>query len=80
MDELLRAIGNRIRKVRLERNMTQDDLAEALESGNSRPTITQWNEYCETLGTELDNIIKGTVSIDDGLANAQSDLEMVMMD
>ncbi|MDO5456311.1 MAG: extracellular solute-binding protein [Eubacteriales bacterium] len=55
-------------------------IKEALESGNSRPTITQWNEYCETLGTELDNIIKGTESIDDGLANAQSDLEMVMMD
>ena len=55
-------------------------IEKALESGASRPVITQWNEFCETLGTELDNIIKGTESMDDGLANAQSDLEMIMMD
>ena len=55
-------------------------IKEALESGASRPVITQWNEYCETLGTELDNIIKGVDDMDTGLTNAQSDLEMVMME
>ncbi len=67
MDELLRAIGNRIRKVRLERNMTQDDLAEALgmspsfvsnlELGKQSMNVRTLNTIVQKLNVSADWLI-----------------------
>lgn len=50
----------------------------ALEKGVYRPVISQWNDFTTILGTEIDNIIKGTATMDKALANAQSQLEALM--
>jgi hypothetical protein len=43
-----------------------------------RPVIAQWNDFTTILGTEMDNIIKGTETMDVGLARAQAELEDLM--
>lgn len=50
----------------------------ALEKGASRPVMTQWSDFCEILGTEIDSICTGVDDMDEGLANAQSQLEELM--
>ena len=50
----------------------------ALQSGVYRPVIEQWNDFTTILGTEMDNIIQGTKDIDQGLQDAQSELEGLM--
>jgi multiple sugar transport system substrate-binding protein len=50
----------------------------ALEKGVYRPVIAQWNDFTTILGTEMDNIIKGTETMDVGLARAQAELEDLM--
>ncbi|WP_443664292.1 extracellular solute-binding protein [Dysosmobacter sp.] len=50
----------------------------ALETGVYRPVIEEWTEFTNILGTEMDNIIQGTKTIDEGLAYAQSQLEDLM--
>lgn len=50
----------------------------ALESGVYRPVIAEWTQFTNILGTEMDNIIQGTKTIDQGLADAQSQLEDLM--
>lgn len=50
----------------------------ALQSGVYRPVIEQWNDFTTILGTEMDNIIQGTKDIDQGLQDAQSELEALM--
>lgn len=50
----------------------------ALETGVYRPAIAEWTEFTNILGTEMDNIIQGTKSLDDGLADAQTALEKLM--
>ena len=50
----------------------------ALEKGASRPVMTQWSDFCEILGTEIDSICTGVDDMDTGLANAQSQLEELM--
>ena len=50
----------------------------ALETGVYRPVIEEWTEFTNILGTEMDNIIQGTKTIDQGLADAQSQLESLM--
>lgn len=50
----------------------------ALQSGTYRPVIEQWNDFTTILGTEMDNIIQGTKTLDAGLADAQSQLETLM--
>ena len=50
----------------------------ALETGVYRPVIEEWTEFTNILGTEMDNIIQGTKTIDQGLADAQSLLEDLM--
>ena len=50
----------------------------ALETGVYRPVIEEWTEFTNILGTEMDNIIQGTKSMDEGLAYAQSELEKLM--
>ncbi len=43
-----------------------------------RPAIEEWTEFTNILGQEMDNIIQGTKSMDEGLAYAQSELEKLM--
>lgn len=50
----------------------------ALETGVYRPAIEEWTEFTSILGTEMDSIIQGQKSIDDGLAEAQKQLEKLM--
>ncbi len=50
----------------------------ALETGVYRPAIAEWTEFTNILGTEMDNIIQGTKSLDNGLADAQAALEKLM--
>ena len=57
--KLLKGIGNRIRKLRLDKGLTQMQLAsdvnkdrqsiQRLESGNYNPSIIYLNEVCEGL-------------------------------
>ncbi|MDO4614498.1 MAG: extracellular solute-binding protein [Lachnospiraceae bacterium] len=57
---------------------TMSVVCDALEVGVYRPIITQWNDFNEILGTEIDNYLQGVESLDDALANAQSQLEVLM--
>ena len=51
----------------------------ALETGVYRPVIEQWAEFTETLGMEMDAVIQGVKTMDQGLADAQAALELLMM-
>ena len=51
----------------------------ALETGVYRPVIEQWAEFTETLGREMDAVIQGVKTMDQGLSDAQTELEMLMM-
>ena len=50
----------------------------ALESGTYRPIMTMWPDFYTILGMQMDNIIKGKVGLDEGLTEAQSQLEELM--
>ncbi len=50
----------------------------ALESGIYRPVIEEWTQFTNILGTEMDYIIQGMKGIDEGLADAQAQLEELM--
>ena len=43
-----------------------------------RPVIAEWTQFTNILGTEMDNIIQGTKTIDQGLADAQTQLVELM--
>ena len=48
------------------------------ETGVYRPVIEEWTEFTNILGTEMDNIIQGTKTMDEALAYAQEQLEQLM--
>ena len=50
----------------------------ALQTGVYRPVIEEWTQFTNILGTEMDNIIQGTKTLDEGLAYAQEQLEALM--
>lgn len=50
----------------------------ALQTGVYRPVIAEWTQFTNILGTEMDNIIQGTKAIDQGLADAQTQLVELM--
>ena len=50
----------------------------ALQTGVYRPVIAEWTQFTSILGTEMDNIIQGTKTIDQGLADAQALLTELM--
>ena len=66
----MRDIGKNIRQLRIRRNMTQDDLAQALyvtrqtvsnyETGRSKPDIEMLERIADALGTDLQEILYGT--------------------
>ena len=47
----------------------------ALETGVYRPVIAEWAEFTNILGTEMDSVIQGVKTMDQGLADAQAALE-----
>lgn len=53
-------------------------VCDALESGVYRPVIAEWTQFYTILGTEMDNIINGVKTVDQGLADAQTQLEQLM--
>lgn len=50
----------------------------ALQTGVYRPVIAEWTQFTNILGTEMDNIIQGTKTIDKGLADAKTQLVELM--
>lgn len=66
----MRDIGKNIRDLRMQKNMTQDELAENLfvtrqtvsnyETGKSRPDIDMLMKIAEVLGTDISKILYGT--------------------
>lgn len=54
-------------------------VCKALEGGMYRPVIAEWTQFYTILGTEMDNIINGVKTVDDGLAYAQAQLEELMV-
>ncbi len=55
-----------------------DAVRTALESGTYRPIMMEWPDFYTILGTSMDEIIKGKTTLDDGLADAQKELEELM--
>lgn len=53
-------------------------VCDALEVGVYRPVIEEWAEFTNTLGTEMDAVIQGVKSMDQGLADAQAALEALL--
>ena len=53
-------------------------VCDALETGVYRPVIAEWTQFYTILGTEMDNIINGMKTVDQGLADAQTQLEELM--
>ena len=53
-------------------------VCQALESGVYRPVIAEWTEFYTTLGSEMDNIINGAKTVEEGLNDAQAALEELM--
>lgn len=51
----------------------------ALEGGVYRPVIEEWTEFYTILGTELGNIVNGVKTVEEGLNDAQSQLEASLM-
>ena len=50
----------------------------ALEGGKYRPVLAQWPQMYDILGAELDNILNNVKTTDQGLADAQSQLESLL--
>ncbi|HQQ40318.1 MAG TPA: extracellular solute-binding protein [Clostridia bacterium] len=55
-----------------------ETVCSALQTGVYRPVIEQWSEFTNILGTEMDSVIQGTKTMDQGLADAQAALEALM--
>lgn len=55
-----------------------ETVCSALETGVYRPVMEQWSDFTNILGTEMDTVIQGTKSMDQGLADAQKALEQLM--
>lgn len=53
-------------------------VCKALETGVYRPVIAEWTEFYTTLGSEMDNIINGAKTVEEGLNDAQTELEELM--
>lgn len=50
-------------------------VCEALEGGVYRPVMENWSDFYTILGTELGNIVNGLKTVDEGLEDAQTQLE-----
>lgn len=52
-----------------------DVVCKALEGGVYRPVMENWSDFYTILGTELGNIVNGIKTVDQGLEDAQNQLE-----
>ena len=50
-------------------------VCKALEGGVYRPVMENWSDFYTILGTELGNIVNGIKTVDEGLEDAQTQLE-----
>ena len=50
-------------------------VCEALQNGIYRPAMEEWTEFYTILGTEIDYIINGMKTVEEGLNDAQEQLE-----
>lgn len=55
-------------------------VCKALEGGVYRPVIAEWTQFYTILGAEMDNIIHGVKTVEQGLDDAQQQLEKLMAD
>lgn len=62
----------------LEEYPHYESICTALESGQYRPIMSQWNEFSDILGKYLEQIIREEVSVKAGLDAAQEELEQLM--
>ena len=53
-------------------------VCKALEGGVYRPVIKEWTDFYTILGTEMSAIVNGVKTVDQGLADAQTQLEAIM--
>lgn len=53
-------------------------ICKALESGVYRPVIKEWTDFYTILGMEMSAIVNGVKTVDQGLADAQTQLEAIM--
>ena len=51
----------------------------ALEGGIYRPVMEEWADFYTILGAELGNIVNGVKTVEEGLEDAQAQLEMNLM-
>ena len=51
-------------------------VCEALQTGIYRPAMEEWTEFYTILGTEIDNIVNGIKTVEEGLNDAQAEIEM----
>ena len=52
----------------------------ALERGQYRPFMTQWNDFCEILGAEMSRAIAGEITVEECQEEAQAKLEDLLKD
>ena len=50
-------------------------VCKALEGGMYRPVMENWSDFYTILGTELGNIVNGIKTVEQGLEDAQTQLE-----
>ncbi len=62
----------------LEKYPQYNAVRNALESGTYRPIMKEWTDFYTILGEEMDHIINGETSVDEGLETAQKKLEEMM--
>ena len=55
-------------------------VCKALESGIYRPIMAEWTSFYTILGEEMEHVIKGDKTVEDGLNEAQSRLEKLLED
>ena len=69
MDNLIKAIGGNVRRLRLRRGLTQEDLGEAagihytflghIERGNKAPSLPTLARIAQALGMPIASLLKG---------------------
>lgn len=83
-------IGERIRKRRKEKNLTQEALAEAvnvgtthishIETGNSIPSLKVFSDIIRILETSSDDILGGNLGIGDTIKNLDEQIAADLSD
>ncbi len=64
----------------LEKYPQYEAVCDALENGVYRPIMEEWSDFYQILGTEMKEIIEGRKDVEEGLADAQEELEDELYD